>query len=360
MVPARSGLGLALGMMIMLLCGGIAKAQFHQPSEVTVRMGEMLPESFFQSLHQAVDMQTGEKTTLRLEDYRDKLIILDFWATWCSPCIYSLNNLDSLIRHDGDGRYIVIPVTYQSIDEASRAYEKYGWHFNGIVDDTTLGKIFPHSGIPHMVWVKDGKVISMPQAAYVTRRSIAAALEGRATDMPQQLKKVNTSQPVLSVSNQGYQGALFYQSSIIGGDPAYGQLGLEITEQDGCFVLTLCNMPMFAGLLYEAFRSELPADVSRKGSIVWDMDSISKAGYTASRPRKADFTDIGNYREAYEAWVARYMYTYSLKMPAAMGREALYRVMQQDLCRFVAAHLGLEVTLEHRPEARLIIRKSQS
>src|SRR3546814_1280604 len=37
-VPASSGLGLALGLMVvLLLCCGIANAQFHRPSEVTVR-----------------------------------------------------------------------------------------------------------------------------------------------------------------------------------------------------------------------------------------------------------------------------------------------------------------------------------
>src|SRR5690606_29823619 len=46
-VPARSGLGLALGLVVLLLCGNLAKAQFYKPSEVTVRMGETLPESFF-------------------------------------------------------------------------------------------------------------------------------------------------------------------------------------------------------------------------------------------------------------------------------------------------------------------------
>src|SRR5690606_35286424 len=122
--------------------------------------GEALPKSFYNTAHQAVNMQTREVGTLQMAAYRDELIILDFWASWCGHCIHSLNKLDSLKRNDEQEDYVVIPVTYQSKSEASRAYGKYQWNFTGIVGDTTLGKIFPHSGLPHMVWIKDGKVVA--------------------------------------------------------------------------------------------------------------------------------------------------------------------------------------------------------
>src|SRR5690606_13410772 len=92
-----------------LLCPLTAKTQhFFEPSEVTVRLGERLPESFFDTVHNAVDMKTGAATQVQLGDHRDRLIILDFWATWCGPCLGSLNKLDTIMRAMQDPRFVVI------------------------------------------------------------------------------------------------------------------------------------------------------------------------------------------------------------------------------------------------------------
>jgi len=58
----------------------------------------------------------------RLADLRGKVVVLNFWATWCPPCVEempSLNRLNQQVRPQG---VIVLGV---SVDEDPAAYEKF-------------------------------------------------------------------------------------------------------------------------------------------------------------------------------------------------------------------------------------------
>jgi len=49
--------------------------------------------------------------TLSLEDFKGKLVILDVWATWCSPCRAEFPRLDHLQAALGDQGLAVVPVS---------------------------------------------------------------------------------------------------------------------------------------------------------------------------------------------------------------------------------------------------------
>jgi len=50
--------------------------------------------------------------TVRLNDYRGKVVLLNFWATWCPPCRAEMPNLVSLQRQYGERGLQIIGVTY--------------------------------------------------------------------------------------------------------------------------------------------------------------------------------------------------------------------------------------------------------
>lgn len=53
---------------------------------------------------------------VRLSDYRGKVVLLNFWATWCAPCRAEIPHLVELYKAHGPERLAVIGV---SIDRAS-------------------------------------------------------------------------------------------------------------------------------------------------------------------------------------------------------------------------------------------------
>jgi len=68
----------------------------------------------------------------RLSDYRGKVVVLNFWASWCPPCLEEAPALNRLQRHIEPRGGTILGV---SIDEDPAAYEKFLKDF-GIVFPT--------------------------------------------------------------------------------------------------------------------------------------------------------------------------------------------------------------------------------
>lgn len=54
---------------------------------------------------------------LKLADYKGKTVLLNFWATWCAPCVKEMPSLDRLQAEVGKDRFVVLPL---SLDGPSR------------------------------------------------------------------------------------------------------------------------------------------------------------------------------------------------------------------------------------------------
>ena len=56
---------------------------------------------------------------VKLSDYKGKTVLLNFWATWCAPCVKELPTLDKLAAsHAVDGQLGIIAVSQDSVEQA--------------------------------------------------------------------------------------------------------------------------------------------------------------------------------------------------------------------------------------------------
>lgn len=125
-----------------------------------LQIGDTIPEAFWHVPLEVVNHPEDLETT-SLAEFREKLIILEFWSTWCGSCIKSLQNGDRLLRGLSD--IAIIPVSYQPKEIIESAYRENIQFANlellSVVGDTILRDLFPHRIIPHLVWIDSKGVI---------------------------------------------------------------------------------------------------------------------------------------------------------------------------------------------------------
>lgn len=73
----------------------------------------------------AATWTTMSGETLTLESMRGKVVLLDFWATWCKPCVKSMPELDALYRDYQARGLSVIGVSVDQGDDRAKKVSKF-------------------------------------------------------------------------------------------------------------------------------------------------------------------------------------------------------------------------------------------
>ncbi len=98
---------------------------------------------------------------LNLSDYKGKLILLNFWATWCAPCKEEMPSLDKLKTYRELDNLEIFPINVgqDNFEKSSKFFEDLNIKNLKFFFDTqiTLAKKFGLRGIPTSVLInKDG------------------------------------------------------------------------------------------------------------------------------------------------------------------------------------------------------------
>jgi len=102
-----------------------------------------------------------DKKQVNLDDYRGKLVLLNFWASWCAPCKEEMPSLDSLQSNKNLNNLQIFPINVGQDNEkkAKDFFEELDIKTLNIYFDTTitLAKKFQLRGIPTTILIsKDG------------------------------------------------------------------------------------------------------------------------------------------------------------------------------------------------------------
>lgn len=90
-------------------------------TEIGVEVGKPAPDFYLPD-------PTGR--TVRLSDHKGKLVYLDFWASWCDPCVKLLPNLKEIWTDYQDKDFVMIGISFDSNQQVWKDYigsEELDW-----------------------------------------------------------------------------------------------------------------------------------------------------------------------------------------------------------------------------------------
>ncbi len=114
-------LDLILKVLMGLLLAGLGFVLTGIMSQPNIQVGDRAPEF-------SVTASSGK--TITRDNFGGKLLVLNFWATWCPPCVAEMPSLNEFQRQLGGDGVVVLAVSIDKNEAAMRQFiQRFGLRF---------------------------------------------------------------------------------------------------------------------------------------------------------------------------------------------------------------------------------------
>lgn len=150
-----------------------------------------------------------------LSGLANKVTIIDFFGTWCAPCLRALPHLTEL-KNEFDKDLNVVLVSSESEEQLQKFLSKRpSFPFPIIVDGTNeWNSKFQPPSLPYTVVVKEDKIIAATEAQKITKEAVQSWL-GSAPETATATKQTEPSKPVMSANKKSSNSVISLSQDFI-------------------------------------------------------------------------------------------------------------------------------------------------
>ncbi len=123
------------------------------------------------------------------DDYKGKLVLLDFWATWCGPCMGEVPGLVKAYRDDHPKGVDVLGVSLDqpnSADKVKTVMSQQGmtWPqiYDGLYWNSRIGQMYGIDSIPHPFLVDGDTGVIVAEGDALRGEGLGPALDAALAD----------------------------------------------------------------------------------------------------------------------------------------------------------------------------------
>lgn len=164
--PQRKGVPLWVQAIIWIFLAGllaIVAMGLNRAQQGTIQPGHVVND-FTLPLFSGYEYEG--KSEVHLEDFRGKVVVINFWASWCKPCEQEAVELQrAWEKYELTGEVIFLGVNYVDTEPEARVYlKKFGITFpNGPDVATRISQYFRIKGVPETYFIDREGVLQYVQ-----------------------------------------------------------------------------------------------------------------------------------------------------------------------------------------------------
>ena len=149
--------------LLAIVAVGLRRAQ-----QGTVQPGQVI-DDFTLPLYSSYDFDG--KSEIHLTDLRGKIVVINFWASWCKPCEQEAAELQQAwTEYESTGQVVFLGVDYVDTEPEARVYlKKFGITYpNGPDLATRISQYFRIKGVPETYFIDQDGVLRYVQVGPFT------------------------------------------------------------------------------------------------------------------------------------------------------------------------------------------------